>query len=125
MPTGLKNSQDSVPGAPGGLVSSQPRKAINYTIRLLLTADNVPMRFPGIVIPEGLSVSLRGHNGGATGNAQPVFVGPHPEFANASSGRIITPDTEISYPVDHGAQIWVSGKTGDGVILSVSGVPIG
>lgn len=125
MPTGLKNSPDgSGPSLPS-LVSSQPRKAINYTIRLVLVADNTPQRFPGVIIPEGLSTSLRGHNGGATGNVQPVYVGPHPEYANAASGRIITPDTEISYPVDHGGQIWVSGKTGDGVILSVSGVPIG
>jgi hypothetical protein len=123
MPTGLKNGIDA--GGPGaGLVSSQPRKAINYTIRMLLAATGVPQRFPGIIIPEGLSVSLRGHNGG-TGNAAAVCVGNHPEYANASSGRIITPDTEISFPVDHGAQIWATGTAGDGLIMSVSGVPIG
>ena len=126
MPTGLKNSPDGSGGSSlPSLVSSQPRKAINHTLRLVLAVSGLPQRFPGLIVPEGLSVSLRGHNGTATGNAAPVYIGAHQEYANPAYGRIVTPDTEINYPVDHTGQIWVYGTAGDGVVATISGVPIG
>jgi hypothetical protein len=92
---------------------------------MIIAVTGLPQRFPGFIVPEGLSVSLRGHNGLATGNAASVYVGQHQEYANPAYGRVITPDTEIQFPVDHTGQIWVYGTAGDGVVCTVSGVPIG
>jgi hypothetical protein len=120
MPTGLKNS----PPLGQGLVSSQPRKAINFTIPLIFQATGVPITFPGLIVPEGLSVSLRGAT--ALGvNASIVRVAENREGLQSGGGRIITPDTEISFPVDHLGQVWAVGTLNDGLIATISGVPIG
>jgi hypothetical protein len=118
MPTGLKNSP-----AMGPLVSQQPRRAINHTLLLTLGADNVPQNFPGLVVAPGLGVALRGATKAGV-NVGVVRVSLYPDELLAGGGRVITPDTEISFPVDHMAQIWAIGKAADGLIGSISGVPI-
>jgi hypothetical protein len=121
MPTGLNNSPQ-LPTAP--LSQTQPRKAINHTVTLILKSTGVPQKFPGLVVEFGLSVALRGHNG-TTGNAAAVRVATYPEALSGSNGRVITPDTEIGFAVDHLGQVWAVGTAGDGLIATVSGVPIG
>ena len=121
MPTGLKNSPSIGPG----LAQSQPRKAINFTIPLISPGTNVPIMFPGLIVPEGLSVSLRGSTAAGV-NVGIARVGMNREELQSGGGRIITPDTEILFPVDHMAQIWaVFANATDGLIATISGVPIG
>ena len=125
---GNADSVDGQGGAPmnlpHSLVSQQPRKAVNFSYRLVLAATGVPQQFPGLIVPVGLSVTLRGHNG-ANGNANLVRVAVTQDGLEGGGGRAVTPDTVISFPVDHMGQVWAVGTAGDGLIADVSGVPIG
>ena len=120
MPTGLKNSPDDASGLSSlHLAQSQPRKAINQSIQVVFVATNVPQRLPGMIVPAGASVSLRGHNGTSAGNSKAVYAAQYAESLGAAGTYTITPDTEITYPVDNLAHIWVMGTLGDGIIVSV------
>jgi hypothetical protein len=127
MPKGLNNS----PGLTGsggiiGLGSTPntglvPRKAINYSMRMIFTASGVPQPSQALRVPANTTVYIRAHNGTPTGNAAPCRVAlSAAELSQGStSGDVITPDTEISYPVDNLCQIWAAGTLGDGIILSI------
>lgn len=123
MPTGLKNSPISgiigagaKPGWP-----SQPRGAINQSVRMIFTATGTPQVSQPVFVPPNCNVYVRGHNGTATGNSAPCRVALSPEGLMLSSpaGDVITPDTEINYPVDNLVQIWGVGTAGDGLIISI------
>lgn len=123
MVTGLKNGNDT---AALSLVQLQPRKAINHTLQLVFAAAGVAQKLPGLQVEEGLSVNVRGHNGTSAGNKGNIRIALYPEALTNGGGRVITPDTEIPFPVDHTAQIWgIADNAGDGMIASISGTPIG
>jgi hypothetical protein len=85
----------------------------------------VPLRGPGVVVPKGATVRVRAHNGQQAGNTFPVYVGLSRESVNNYTGSngttadILTPNTEVIYPVDNLAQIWINGGTGDGIVISI------
>lgn len=83
-----------------------------------------PQRFPSVIVPLGCSVVLRGGNGTApnTGN---VFIAEYPDQLTQPGRITISPDTEISYPVDNLGSIWCAGAVGDGLIATVRGAAIG
>lgn len=110
---------------PHNLVSQQPRRAVNFQYRMIFAATGVPQQFPALVVPMGLSVTLRASNSTLAGNAGMVRVAATQDGLDGGAGRAISPDTVISFPVDHMAQIWAVGTAGDGIIADVSGVPIG
>lgn len=121
MPTGLKNS----PAMPTvGLQQNQPRPAVNESFQVLFANDNQPVSFPGFVVEPGLSVTLRGVNG-VTANAAACYAATYADGLTHPGKRTITPDTEINFPTQNLASIWVMGKTGDGVLATVNGAPIG
>lgn len=128
MPTGLTNS----PGltGSGGIIGAgaqpgkptQPRAAINQSVRMLFATTGVAQVSQPIFVPPNCNVYIRAHNGTAAGNGAPCCVALSREDAQGGpSGRgdVITPDTEISYPVDNVRQIWAAGTAGDGIIISV------
>jgi hypothetical protein len=121
MPTGLK---DSPLGPVAALVSSQPRRAVNNTINTVIAQTGVPQVLPAVIVPAGLSVALRGSTAAGV-NAGVVRVALYPDVLLSGGGRVITPDTEISFPVDHLGQIWIIGTAADGLVVTISGVPIG
>jgi len=115
------NLGTSLTGAstPGSIFS--PRAAINRSTRMIFTATGVPHVFPAIVVPPNCAVYIRGHNGTATGNAAPCRVATSPQVLTGTSngGDVITPNTEINYPVDNAGQVWGIGTAGDGLIFSI------
>jgi hypothetical protein len=129
MPTGLTNSPDpgllnptSIPTKKG---AQPPAEAINITLTITLRVDDIPQVCPPYVVPLGASVNVRGQNGTADGNAASIFIANHPSALQNGNGRMITPDTEIFYPVDSTAQIWISGKAGDGAQVTITANPVG
>lgn len=106
------------------LVSAQPRAAVNVTLPITIAADNTPMKLPGLQVPAGLGVSLRGATKlGA--NVSVVRVSTDPDELRQGGGRVITPDTEIGFPCNHLGELWYMGTAADGLIVTISGVPVG
>jgi hypothetical protein len=120
MPTGLKNSPAIL--APG-MIRQGPRASINIASQVIFAATNVPQVFPPHFVPPGLVPLLRGVNG-QTGNAQSAYVSDCAEGLFGQGFRIITSDTEISYPADNLGRIWVMGTKGDGVLATINGAAI-
>ena len=83
-----------------------------------------PAHFPAVIVPLGCSVTLRGGNGTQPNTAN-VFVHEYPDGLTQPGRIIISPDTEISYPVDNLSQIWAAGAVGDGLIATVRGAALG
>jgi hypothetical protein len=125
MPTGLTNSPglDDTTQKLLGLAQSLPRAAINISVQRVF-ANASPIRLPALIVPPGGSVTIRGNNGTTQGNTKSVFVALRSEDLQGAQGYTITPDTEISYPVDNLSQIYASGTAGDGIIVSVRGAAI-
>jgi hypothetical protein len=129
MPTGLTNSPD--PGLlnptaiPTKATARPPAEAINITLTVILRETGVPQVCPPYVVPLGASVNVRGQNGTSGGNTAAVFVDNNPATLANGKGRMITPDTEIFYPVDTTAQIWVVGTAADGIQVTITANPVG
>lgn len=66
-----------------------------------------PLPGPGILVPVGMVVRVRG-NPANTGNA--YLARTYEDAALKSSGKcdVVEPNTEIIYPLDNLAQMWVS-----------------
>ncbi|HMG85589.1 MAG TPA: hypothetical protein VK574_07590 [Terracidiphilus sp.] len=123
-PTGLTNSkEDNLGTAAGNMVG--PRGAIFAVIQITFAASNQPIQFPQYLVPLGCSVSLRGDSG-VGANAAIVFAAANPSALQPGGRRAsITPDTEITYPVDNVGQIWAMGTAGDGLLATIRGGAIG
>jgi hypothetical protein len=112
----------------------QPRGAINYS-HSLQNLSNIAgtvtiLRGPNVLVPPNANVYIRAWNNTAAGNVNPVYVGTSQESVNAlggiGKGNPITPNTEISFPIDNLQDIWVAMTgigggpgTGDGVVISI------
>lgn len=110
------------------LVEMQPRNAVNIVLQLIFAATGVPMKFPAIRVPAGLTVGLTGTNGSAA-NAQSAYAASYPENLTGI-GRVvvppsISPQNEVQFPADNLGQIWVMGTAGDGVVATIRGAAIG
>jgi hypothetical protein len=127
MPTGLSNSPGLTSSSAAGLIGKdakigvpvQPRAAINQTYRMIFAATGVAQVSQNIFVPPNCNVYIRAHNGQAAGNTAPCTVAITREALGTNQGDVITPDTEISYPVDNLHQIWAQGTLGDGIIISI------
>jgi hypothetical protein len=120
MPTGLKNSPiNSEPVSHIG-----PRAAICDTYQVVFTVANQPIQALPVIVPLGCSVAIRGVTLQGV-NQGVVAVSNNPAGLYSSAARIITPDTEISFPVDRLSQIWAMGaNVGDGLVITVSGAAL-
>jgi hypothetical protein len=104
------------------LGSAPHHRPTNYTFLLLFEADNAPLQAPGVEVPAGCSVYVRGINGTATGNAQVAYVGPTFESVQSPLHRTnLLPNTQVPYPVANLREIWAMGKANDGVQIQVIG----
>lgn len=119
MPTGLKDS----PNDSGRPFKGLPQPAINVSFLMVFTADYVPQTVQGYAVPAQATVRVRAHNGQDAGNTKPCRTALYREALTGPQGDILTPDTEIVYPVSNTAQIWGAGKTGDGLIISIRANP--
>ena len=121
MPTGLKNT----PAANLGRATNVgPRGAICDSYQIVFAATNQPVNFSSVIVPLGCSVSLRGVNG-SNPNLGVAFAGPYPAALSSGRRANITPDTEITYPVDNLNQIWCMGAQNDGLIATIRGSALG
>lgn len=119
-PTGTRNSPGLAPGTGASLKPPFAQYGINQDILALITATGVPQRFQPIYIPPNTLVAIRAHNGTNAGNAQPVRIARQPEeLLNGNLGNVLTPDTQISWPVDGLQQLWFIGTAADGIIVSL------
>jgi hypothetical protein len=129
MPTGLNNSPQGLTDS-GGIIGAGakpgsgaliPRSAINQSVRMIFAVTGVAQVSQPVHVPANCNVYIRAHNGTASGNTAPARVALNPEglALGSSSGDVVTPDTEINYPVDNLAQIWGVGTAGDGLIISI------
>jgi len=126
MPTGLKNSPPPFPSnIPTQRRSAVPQPAINITATVVIDADGVPKNSPPYAIALQASVNVRGSNGKPAGNSAPVFVGLTLDEVLNGRGRMITPDTEIFFPVDNAVTIWVNGTAGDGIQVTITANQLG
>ena len=117
QPTGLTNSASTaVSTYPQGTPTA--RKAVNKKYLYVFPASGL-VNGPSIAIAPGWSVSIRAHNGVDAGNQHVCKVATSYEELGGSQTETITPDTEITFPVDNLHQIWASGTAGDGIIISV------
>jgi hypothetical protein len=125
--TGRKDSPGIAANSSSGIIGfgakigrpNQPRAAINTSQRVIFAATGVAQMCQVVFVAPDCNVFIRAHNGTSSGNAAICYVGHSQEELNSSGGDVITPDTEISYPVDHTGQIWAVGKLGDGITVSI------
>jgi len=108
------------------LAQMQPRNSLNLSFQLIFAADNQPVNAPAFVVPPGASVTLRSINGSAI-NAQGCSISDHYEGVGRSGALFLPPGADVSvpWPVDNTNQIWVSGKAGDGLLISVQASQVG
>jgi hypothetical protein len=116
------------PPAPPQLTELQPRNAVNIVIQLIFAATGVPMKFPAVAVPPGLTVGLTGTNG-TVANTANAYAASYPENLT-QAGRVVIPPTlspqsEVQFPADNLGQIWVMGTAGDGVVATIRGAAIG
>ena len=99
------------------------------SIQLRADAPNVAYQGPSFPVGHQGVVRVRAHNGAIAGNVGPVFIGTYRKdvligsaIGNIATGYPLTPNTEVTFPVDNLAQIWFSAQNaGDGIQLSVKG----
>jgi hypothetical protein len=118
MPTGLTDSPALI-GETNSMFVRLPQAAINTSIQVIFAATGVPQPLPGIRVPVQATVRIRAHNGTNAGNAAPCRAALYREALTGTGGDVMTPDTEIIYPLDNTAQVWVVGTAGDGVLCSI------
>jgi hypothetical protein len=125
MPTGLHNTPGpfgaGILGTGAGpFTGGLPKGAINKQVAASLRASGVPQPAPLIFVAPGENVFIRGSGSWGQVNQEPVYLGLSREDVNYfGKGYSLTPDTEISYPVDHTGQIWFNGTEGDSITISV------
>jgi hypothetical protein len=112
-PTGLTNS----PGVKSPVLN---RKVVNHAHYVVIDANGIPKQAQGVAFPAGASVTVRAHNGTSAGNSDVVRIGhSYDELTSSQGGDPITPDSEISWPANTGAGIFIVGTKGDGIRVSV------
>jgi len=100
--------------------NGQTSPSVNYDFTIVFAATGVPQACQPLAIAPGWAVSVRGNNGTLSGNANPVYVAKtRARLLLSVMPQPITPDTEISFPVDNTGQIWGVGTEGDGIIVSI------
>jgi hypothetical protein len=114
MPTGLKDSPDNVQGKFKGL----PQPAINTTFGLTFDASGI-LNLPGMLVPPQATVRIRSR----AGNTHTVTTALYRDGLFSANADVITPDTEIIYPVSNLAQIWAKGTPGESLNVSVRANP--
>ena len=127
MPTGLHNTPGpfgaGILGTGAGPYTGfRPKTAVNKQVVQSLSAAGVAQPVPNMTVAPGENVFIRGAGGAALGNAALVYVGLSREDVTPyGRGYALSPDTEISYPVDHVGQIWFNASNAgrDGVTVSV------
>jgi len=100
----------------------QQTYVVNKSYTLILAADNTPQQVQGFSVPDGTAVRVRANNGTTTGNAQMIFIAGFPGAFKPGHGTPLTAVDDVPWPSTNGSQIWVYGKKGDGVIVSVTTV---
>jgi len=95
---------------------------VNKNYPLILAADNVPQQVPGFSVPEGTALRIRANNNTTAGNAAMIFVASFPGAFKSGHGTPMTAVDDIPWPSSFGGHIWVYGKKGDGVVVSVTTV---
>lgn len=118
---GLGPSATGFAGIPTRSSQGTPTsQSVNYSFKIVFAATGVPQAFPPLKIAPGWAVSVRGNNGTTDGNANAIYVARNRSaLLLPSQTQTITPDTEISFPVDNVGQIWAVGTEGDGAIVSI------
>jgi hypothetical protein len=119
MPTGLTNTPGIIGAGSPGPNARPSRAAINNSVKAVFPTTGLAVNLPAIAVPANCSVYIRAHNGSNAGNTDPCRVAINPEGLLGTKGDVITPDTEITYPVNNLAQIWAIGLPGDGIIVSI------
>jgi hypothetical protein len=115
MPTGLNNSPDT----PDRVKSrGLPQPAVNVSFGLTFDASGI-LNLPGLQVPPQATVRIRAR----AGNAAKVLTALSRDGLYPASADVISPDTEIIYPVSNLAQIWASGSAGDSINVSVRANP--
>jgi SH3-like domain-containing protein len=100
--------------------NARPAPSVNYSFKIVFATTGVPQVFPSLRIAPGWAVSVRGNNGTTGGNANAIYVArKRSALLLPTQTETVTPDTEISFPVDNVGQIWAVGTAGDGAIVSV------
>ena len=104
---------------------SQASQIVNRTVTVVLVATGVPQPVAGLQVPDGCSVRVRANNGTTAGNAQVIFVASYPGAFKAGHGTPLAPLDDVSWPAQNLSTIWVYGKSGDGVVVSVNTSAVG
>lgn len=93
--------------------------SINRAYYVILKASGVPQQGPSVFVPPNTLVSVRAHNGTNAGNTNTIRISKRPETFGIIDGDPLTPDSDISWPVDNLNQLWVLGTAGDGVRVAI------
>lgn len=118
-PTGLSNSPTLSP-IPG--LTAKPGfgpQVVNLAHYVIFAVTGTPQQCQPIFVPPNSIVAIRAHNGTDAGNQHVVRVSSRPETLTGTGGYPITPDSEVSWPVDKVNQIWAVGNAGDGICVTV------
>lgn len=117
-PQGLSNS----PGLSSGVLTAPVQGfAVNEQLLIVIPTGQtgVAQRVPPLRVPPGCQVAIRAHNGTDAGNSHIVRLASQPELLFGVGGIIITPDSDESYPCEHGGQIFFVGTAGDGIVFTI------
>jgi hypothetical protein len=117
MPTGLNNSPESTTGQ-GNSKFKLPQPAINVSFGLTFDASGI-LNLPGYLVPPQATVRVRAR----AGNEKVINTALSRDGLFAANADVITPDTEIIYPVANLAQIWAKGQAGDSLNVSIRANP--
>lgn len=117
-PTGTRNDPTLQPGLGAALTPRFKTYSVNQDHPFILASANVAQRAQPIFVPPDTLVAIRAHNGSSAGNNGNIKIARQPELL--STATVLTPDTQISWPVDQLDQVWFIGaNAGDGIIISL------
>ena len=111
--------QDVPSSTPIARASKDSGVIVNKAYTVVLAADNTPQQAPGFQVPDGCAVRVRANNGTTAGNAAVIFIAGFPSAFKAGHGTPLAPLDDVAWPSQNGAHIWIYGKKGDGVVISV------
>lgn len=118
---GSANGSQNVPSAQ----RAQNMQSTNRTFTVVLAADNTPQPVAGYLVPDGCSVRIRANNGTIAANAAVVFIANYSGAFTSGHGTPLAPLDDVAWPERNLASIWVYGKKGDGIVISVINVGYG
>jgi len=108
------SSSSSAGGARPSAVN-QRAGIVHWSHLVTIAVDNRPQPLPGYHVPEGCNVRLRA----VAANAQTAFYANYRDKLLSNNGTPLAPLDDVQEQATNLANIWIMGKAGDSIAVSV------